>query len=67
MPYLCNAEVMALLHDYSKKLSSGRRRFCGIGELTNEKSLRSASAGFLIELRGTASTYHGHPGESRDP
>jgi hypothetical protein len=48
MPYLCNAEVMALLHDYSKKLISERRTFCGIGELTNEKSLRGKAQAFSL-------------------
>jgi hypothetical protein len=62
MPYLCNAEVMALLHDYSKKLFRERRRFSGIYKLTNEKSLHRKGAGFFIEL-----AQERHPGGSRDP
>jgi hypothetical protein len=37
-------------HDYSNKLSCGRRRFILIACLANEKSLRLKTTGFLMEL-----------------
>jgi hypothetical protein len=50
MPYLCNAEVMAFLHDYFKKLIRGQTRFCSNNRMANEKSLRWKDAGFFLEL-----------------